>query len=144
MRRKCGVASLQHDPEMYTSFMKTQAMTPSLKRFAEKPPSSHSASPAEKALAKNDSLNLTQDGFNKSSEESRHSFAESRQHTETLATESHSSDNQSDSVGNSSESSELLHRSSNEDGDEGITNFGFNIEDDRSFESTRVIKEKQS
>ena len=158
MRRKCGVASLQHDPEMYTSFMKTQAMTPSLKRFAEKP--SDSALPSqlpvtsnpENTVAEKESTRLTQDDFNKSSvnsEASRNTIAESHQHTGTMTTETHTSDNHSDSDHNSSQSSGLLHRSSTEDEqfenlDEGITNFGLNIEDDRSLQSTRSIKEKQS
>lgn len=163
MRRKCGVASLQHDPEMYTSFMKKQSMTPSLKMCAEhgQPESSESilagqstVNNAEKTTTKKDSPKLTWDGFNNTvanSEESRDSLAESRQRTETMATESHTSDNHSDSdrLKNDEHSSELSHQSSDEaerfeNFDEGVTNFGLNVEDDASLQSSQRMKEKQS
>lgn len=165
LRRKCGVASLQHDPEMYTSFIKTQAVNTSLKRFVEHAQTESSDSlfqssfpvNAEKTIAKTDSPKLTWDGFGNSlanSEESHHSFAGTRQRTATIATEPRTSDNHSDSDrsmndDNSCKASELSHQSSDESVqfenlDEGITNFGLNLEDDRSLQSTQRLKEKQS
>ena len=161
LRRKCGVASLQHDPEMYTSFIKTQAINTSLKRFVEHAQTessdsllagqSASAVNAEKTTATTDSPKLTSNGFGNNlanSEESHGSFTGTRQRTATIATEPRTSDNHSDSERsmNDDNSSELSHQSSDEADqlDEGITNFGLNLEDDRSLQSTQRLKEKQS
>ena len=35
VRRKCGVSSLQHDPEIYTSLMKRRTSSPPLRKFGE-------------------------------------------------------------------------------------------------------------
>ncbi len=145
LRRKCGVASLQHDPEMYTSFMKKQSLTPSLKRFVEHAPDSALVGQSEKTFVTMDTSAKTL----VNSEETRDSLAESRLHTETMATESHTSDNHSDRSRNDEKTSELSHESSDEaeqfeDLHEGITNFGLNVDDDGSLQSSRSMKEKQS
>lgn len=161
LRRKCGVASLQHDPEMYTSYIKKQAMNTSLKRFVEhaqnessdslRAGQSGSAMNAERKNATTDIPKLTCDGKNfPNSEESRDNLAGTRQRTATIATEPRSSDHHSDSDrsmndDNSSKTSDLSHQSSAEsDQHEGVTNFGLNLEDDRSIQSTQSSKEKQS
>ena len=156
MRRKCGVSSLQHDPEMYTSYIKNQAMTPSLKRFAEQGGLTEmsdscqggKSSPALKS-SKTERRSATSNNTSVNSGESRESLLESRQRTDTIATESRSSANHSDGFineNNCSGTSELS-RDNDEDTkwenhDEGITNFGFNIENDKS--SAQKLKQKQS
>ena len=147
VRRKCGVASLQHDPEMYTSFIKKQAEPSSFLDHGQNGASGQSSSvvnnaTAEQDTTKNDSPNLTPDDLkNKvNSGESRESSVESRQHADTMVTEPHSSDNNSSIASESS-------RHSDDDDDinrqKGMANFGLNL-DDRSIQKSQKIKEKQS
>lgn len=158
MRRKYGVASLQHDPEMYTShMMKQAAVTPSLKGFAEHglPESSDSitarqpSNNAETRTSGKDTPNLIWDDYNNTlanSEDSRGSLAASSRCKEAMATESGATDSDRCMTDDNPPKSKLARQSSVEAKGfaKGITNFGLILDDDQSLRRTLDAKEKQS